>query len=85
MKPDYPTPSAAMKSAMNAQTNLAVFDTVIAVLESGALHGYSGTATGRIIEICRKEQQRLLKAMDKAVAAAQRPAANGAAGLDGAA
>lgn len=68
---DYPIPSKNMKAAMSAHTNLHIFGAVIAIIEGGTLSSYSGTAPARIIAICHKEQQRLLKAMDKAVAAEQ--------------
>lgn len=76
---DYPIPTKAMGEAMSAKANLYVFGTVVAILEGGTLSSYSGSAAQRIIAICKKEQARQLKLMDKAVAAANKRAAQ----LDG--
>lgn len=74
---DYPIPSKSMRAAMEAHTNLTVFASVVELLEGGLLSGYQGLAHTRIITICKDEQQRLLKQMDKAVAAAQKGAQHG--------
>ncbi|VVD91370.1 hypothetical protein PCO31110_01637 [Pandoraea communis] len=62
-----------IEDAAQAKTNLHVLHAVISILESGALCGGTGshTAANRIINICRKEQQRLLAMYDKAVATSQ--------------
>lgn len=61
-----------IKEAMNAQTNLNIFAAVEVLLEGGTIYGRTPAAAGKIIAICRAEQQRQLRIMDKAVADANR-------------
>lgn len=63
-----------IKEAMNAQTNLNVFASIQAILEGGTIYGPPPAAARKIIAICLEEQQRQLRIMDKAVAAASKAA-----------
>lgn len=65
----YPIPNEHVGAAMRAQSELNIFAAIVAILEGGTISG-SNTASARIIKICQAEQQRQLKLMDKAVAAA---------------
>jgi hypothetical protein len=56
-----------IQAAMDAQTTLAVFAAVAAILESGAIHGKEPAAVRKIIKICQDEQQRQLSIMDEAM------------------
>lgn len=59
----------ALKEAQDAIVCLFTFNAVVSLLEGGSLPGGKGTfAANRIIEICKKEQQRLLKDYDKSMA-----------------
>lgn len=62
-------PSKAVRTAMSAHTDLFVYGAVVELLEGGLLSGPESSAKARIIAICRKEQARQLRIMDKAVAA----------------
>lgn len=75
----YAIPSKAMQAAMDAHTNLTVYEAVVAILEGGTLSGNVGGTPSRIIAMCRREQQRQLKLMDKATADANRAPAQKAA------
>jgi hypothetical protein len=70
----YPIPSPAMKSAMNAHSNLNIFCAVEALLEGGTVSGSNATAA-KIISLCKKECQRQLRLIDKAVAATKKESA----------
>ncbi len=58
-----------IKQACAARANLHVFAAVIGLLESGAIVGgcTAQVAANRIIAICKKEEQRQLTKMDKAI------------------
>jgi len=62
------TPSANMADAMSAYKDLNVFAIIESLLESGAQPAGDNKASRRIIEICKSEQQRQLRLMDRAVA-----------------
>jgi hypothetical protein len=62
--------SEPMKRAMHAHTNLNTFATIVRILEGGMVYGPTSDSAGRtakkVLAICLQEQQRQLKAMDKA-------------------
>lgn len=61
----------AVQEAAEAHTNLTVFAAVVSLLEGGHLYGSaSNDAAALIIDLCRDEQQRCLRAYDLAVAKA---------------
>lgn len=78
----YPTPSKAVDAAMRARSDLNIFAGIVAILEGGTISGGSAAAA-KIIKICKAEQQRQLRIMDRAVAETNRPTAKGAVGLGG--
>lgn len=58
-----------VRDAMHAHTDLNTFGVIVAILEGGCLYRHdSQPAAMRIIKICHKEMQRLLKAQDAAIA-----------------
>ncbi|OZI64591.1 hypothetical protein CAL20_02740 [Bordetella genomosp. 4] len=58
----------AIKKAMHAHTDLTVFGAVIAILEGGCLYEpLSNEAAQQIIKICKREQQRHIRAVDAAL------------------
>jgi hypothetical protein len=61
---------AALDKALRAHTNLSTFHAVIAVLEGGCVYSGVGSdkAAQQIINICKREQGRLLKIHDAALA-----------------
>lgn len=60
--------NANVQAAMDAKTNLHVFGAVVSILEGGSLAGGSSDASAKkIIAMCQAEQQRQLRAMDKAL------------------
>lgn len=65
----YPIPGKSMKAAMDAHTNLTIYEGIVAILEGGTLSGNVGGMPEKIIRLCRAEQRRQLQLMDKAVAA----------------
>lgn len=76
----YPVPSKDVDAAMRAKSELNTFASIVAILEGGTISGDNAAAT-KIIKMCKAEQQRQLRIMDRAVAAINRPAAQGAGGL----
>jgi hypothetical protein len=64
---DYPIPSAALRAAMDAHKDLNIFAAIQGILESGAAPNDCAAAR-KIIAICKSEQQRQLRLMDRAVA-----------------
>lgn len=59
--------------AMRAHTDLNTFEAVVAIMEGGCIYDAgSHAAVSKIIAICRKEQQRLLRKQDAALAAANK-------------
>lgn len=65
------TEKELLKIGKCTHTNLTVFQAVIAILEGGCIYAGvdSHVAAERIIAICKRENQRLLKKMDAADAA----------------
>ena len=58
-----------IRVAMNAHTDLNTFASLQAILEGGCLHGPTCyKSSQRIIAICKKEMQKQLAIMDKAIA-----------------
>lgn len=55
-----------VQAAMYAHTNLTVFAAVVEILEGGTIKGEI-PAVGKIIAICKAEQQRQLRLMDQAL------------------
>jgi len=74
----YPIPCKDVDAAMRARSHLNIFAAIVAILEGGTISGDIAAKT-KIIKICKIEQQRQLKLMDKAVAAANKRTAQ----LDG--
>jgi hypothetical protein len=62
--------SKRVQAAVEAHGNLNTFGAVVSILEGGHVYGPTDKSAGRtaaqIIALCRAEQQRQLKAMDKA-------------------
>lgn len=59
-----------IKAAMEAHTHMNVFECVVALLESGCIYGRDTASANRtalqIIKMCKAEQQRQLRIMDRA-------------------
>lgn len=55
-----------VQAAMDAHTNLTIFAAVVEILEGGTIKG-DIPATNKIIAICKAEQGRQLRLMDKAL------------------
>ncbi|GEL42307.1 hypothetical protein MEX01_28980 [Methylorubrum extorquens] len=62
----------SLEKAVRAHTNLSTFATLVSILEGGHLYGgnpRSDRAAQKIIDICKAEQQKLLRDYDTALAA----------------
>lgn len=67
------TKSQAVRDAARAHSDLDTFATVVTILEGGHIYRpESHAAVDRIIKICLREQQKLLKKYDRAVDAVER-------------
>lgn len=55
-----------LETALHAHTNLNMFAAIVEMLEGGTIYGGTNSARNRIIAICKKEQQRQLRILDKA-------------------
>ena len=56
-----------MRTISQSQSDLTVFHSIIAILESGAVYEANNVAQRKILDICKKETLRQLKKHDAAL------------------
>jgi len=64
------TVDTELQAACRAHNNLNIFAAVIALMESGLLYSESYPMADRLVQLCKKEQQKCLKLYDAARARA---------------